>query len=156
MEHARQRGLPGENLKRSRQKLRNPNILERRLFKRSLCQPSPPALVPARFGAVKTAAVVDKVAQVTIMISNMCENLGLKPGGYDKTNLVGNAKRDSTMWGVVWKHLAFQLGGRKHIWDIVEEAGISVVPILGSSAQEIPYGEKYKHPWEDKISGFIM
>ena len=153
MEHAEQRGLPvgtfeEEQAEVERSEHLGKEDIEKKSLSTELCirqitwqEPIWVSLmVPARFGAVKTAAVVDTVAQVTIVISNMCEKLGLKPVGYDKTELVGNAKRDSTMRGVVWKYVAFQLGGGKHFWDIVE-AGISDVPILGSSALEIPYGE---------------
>ena len=87
-------------------------------------------MVPARFGVVKTAAVIDTAAQVTIMSSNLREKLGLKPGSHDETVLLRNTKRDSTMQGVVWKHVGFQLGGKKYFWDIVE-ADISDAVILG-------------------------
>ena len=72
-------------------------------------------MVPARFGVVKTAAVIDTAAQVTIMSSNLREKLRLKPGSHDETVLLRNAERDSTMQGVVWKHVGFQLSGRKYV-----------------------------------------
>ena len=87
-------------------------------------------MVPARFGVVKTAAVIDTAAQVTIMSSNWRERLSLKPGSHDETVLLRNAERDSTMQGVVWKHVGFQLGERKYFWDIME-ADISDALILG-------------------------
>ena len=48
--------------------------------------------MPARFGAVKTAAVIDTMAQVTIMISNMWEKLGLKPEVTTRQSLSGIPK----------------------------------------------------------------
>ena len=88
-------------------------------------------MVPARFGVVKTAAVIDTAAQVTIMSSNLREKLWLKPGSHDETMLLRNAERDSTMHGVVRKHVGFHLGGRGYFWDIVE-ADISDTLILGN------------------------
>ena len=65
-------------------------------------------MMPARFGAVKTAAVIDTIAQVTIMISNMWEKLGLKPEVMTRQNLSGIPK-DLTIRGVLSKHVGFQV-----------------------------------------------
>ena len=65
-------------------------------------------MMPARFGVVKTAAVTDTMAQVTIMISNMWEKLGLKPEVMARQSLSGIPK-DLTIRGVVWKHVGFQV-----------------------------------------------
>ena len=134
---------------RSRQKMRDPNILQRGpevsdngALSKAFTWQEPTGvsmLVPAWFGAVKTAAVVDTAAQVTIMNSNLHEKLGLKPGSHDETVLLRNAKRDSTMWGVVWKHVGLQSGERKYFWDIVE-ANISDASILG-----IDFFRWYRH-----------
>ena len=87
-------------------------------------------MVPVTFQKVKTAGVIDTAAQVTIMNSQLLEKLGLQRGTHDDVVMLRNAEKGFMMEGVVWKHVGFQLGGRKYYWDIVE-ADISDALILG-------------------------
>ena len=87
-------------------------------------------MVPVTVQKVKTAGVIDTAAQVTIMNSELREKLGLQRGTHDDVVMLRNAEKGSMMEGVVWKHVGFQLGGRKYYWDIVE-ADISDALILG-------------------------
>ena len=86
-------------------------------------------MVPVRFSDVEAVAVVDTAAQVTIMNHELRTKIGLQ-GSCDETVMIRNTKKDSAMQGYVWKHVGFQLGGRKYFCDIVE-ADISDVLILG-------------------------
>ena len=86
-------------------------------------------MVPVRFSDVEVVAVVDMAAQVTIMNHELRTKIGLQ-GSCDETVMLRNAKKDSAMQGYVWKHVGFQLGGRKYFCDIVE-ADISDALILG-------------------------
>ena len=86
-------------------------------------------MVPVRFGDVEAVAVVDTAAQVTIMNHELRSRIGLQ-GSCDETVMLRNAKKNSAMQGYVWKHVGFQLGGRKYFCDIVE-ADISDALILG-------------------------
>ena len=86
-------------------------------------------MVPVRFGDMEAVAVVDTAAQVTIMNHELRTKIGLQ-GRCDETVMLRNAKKDSAMQGDVWKHVGFQLGGRKYFCDIVE-ADISNALILG-------------------------
>ena len=86
-------------------------------------------MVPVRFGDVEAVAVVDTAAQVTIMNHELRSKIGLQ-GSCDETVMLRNAKKDSAMQGYVWKHVGFQLGGRKYFCDIVE-ADISDALIWG-------------------------
>ena len=86
-------------------------------------------MVPIRFGDVEAVAVVDTAAQVTIMNHELRSRIGLQ-GSCDETVMLRNAKKNSAMQGYVWKHVGFQLGGRKYFCDIVE-ADISDALILG-------------------------
>ena len=86
-------------------------------------------MVPVRFGDVEVVAVDDTAAQVTIMNHELRMKIGLQ-GSCDETVMLRNAKKDSVIQGYVWKHVGFQLGGRKYFCDIVE-ADISAALILG-------------------------
>ena len=87
-------------------------------------------MVPATFQKAKTAGMIDTAAQVSIMNSQLREKLGLQRGSHDYVMMLRNAKKGSMTEGVVWKHVGFQLGGRKYYWDIVE-ADINDALILG-------------------------
>ena len=93
-------------------------------------RPAGVSMIPVTFQKVKTAGVIDTAAQVTIMNSQLREKLGLHRGTHDDVVMLRNAEKGSMMEGVVWKHVGFQLGGRKYYWDIVE-ADISDALILG-------------------------
>ena len=64
------------------------------------------------------------------MNPQLLEKFGLQCGNHDDIVMLRNTEKCSMMVGVAWKHVGFQLGGRKCYHDIVE-ADISDALILG-------------------------
>ena len=87
-------------------------------------------MVPVTFQKVKTAGVIDTAAQATITNSQLREKLGLQRGSHDDVVMLRNAEKSSMMEGLVWKHVDFQLGGRKYC-SVIVKTDICDALILG-------------------------
>ena len=87
-------------------------------------------MVPVHIGQQKIAAIVDTAAQVTLISTSLREQVLATEGLDYEVVQLRNAQKDSTMPGKLWKHVGFQLGGRKYFMDIVE-ANIGDNFILG-------------------------
>ena len=87
-------------------------------------------MVPVHIGQQKIAAIVDTGAKVTLISTSLREQVLATEGLDYEVVQLRNAQKDSTMPGKLWKHVGFQLGGRKYFMDIVE-ANIGDNYILG-------------------------
>ena len=70
-------------------------------------------MVPVHIGQQKIAAIVDTAAQVTLISTSLREQVLATEGLDYEVVQLRNAQKDSTMPGKLWKHVGFQLGGRK-------------------------------------------
>ena len=87
-------------------------------------------MVPVHIGQQKIAAIVDTAAQVTLISTSLREQVLATEGLDYEVVQLRNAQKDSKMPGKLWKHVGFQLGGRKYFMDFVE-ANIGDNFILG-------------------------
>ena len=87
-------------------------------------------MVPIGFEDNKVAAIIDSAAQVSVISPELRERLGWKYGAWDSRVTLRNAQKNSSMEGVLWKNVGFQMGGRKYFCDFVE-ADINDSLILG-------------------------
>ena len=77
-------------------------------------------MVPARFENVSVAAIIDSVAQVSVISLELRERLGWTNGAWDTHVTLWNAQKNSSMEGMLWKHVEFQMGGWKYFCDFME------------------------------------
>ena len=77
-------------------------------------------LVPVAINGTRISAVVDTVAQVTVMNPETRQTLGLVESSSSEVVQLRNAQKESVMSGRLWKHVGLRLGGRKYYLDIVE------------------------------------
>ena len=88
-------------------------------------------MVPIGFENNQVAAVIDSAAQVSVINLEHRERLGWEYGAWDTRVTLQNAQKNSSMEGVLWKHVSgFRMGSRKYFWEFVE-ADINNSLILG-------------------------
>ena len=66
------------------------------------------------------ATIIDSAAQISVIRPEPRERLGWKDGAWDTHVTLWNAQKNSSIEGVLWKHVEFQMGGRKYFCDFVE------------------------------------
>ena len=87
-------------------------------------------LVPVTVGKHRVFAVVDTAAQVSLISSDVWEELEMEMECIPEVVQLANAQRDSVMDGRLYTHVGFLLGGQKYYSDFVV-ADISDGMILG-------------------------